>query len=324
MKNFFFVLVFLDDINLILGWKQSIGPDRLAPPHIAPIHPLPPIPDTKEHPYHPTQVSPYKNYFSTRNAYYPGFVLGYAEPLRDYMPRSLYPACFLLERGCLAQAAPLFKRAIAADPQNPALYLAYLQAAPSEWSSLLPKYENDAAQYPSAVNEFKLGVLLLFIHHNWEVASYGGPEAAAYRAAARRHLSKAFIMAGPAYEKPLDCLIATYCMQMEVQFDLGGLEDPNGKAAPYGKNLEMLLHRALGDKLFAYYLLAKKNKFYASPPSLARLDDAHLKLAYEAVYHLSAVNSIGWNPKLKMSPAFSFYSGWHDQIKQTLEARSSH
>lgn len=281
------------------AWKQQVNPDHLPPLHLYHYKILP-FQESKDHPYKPTNYSQIR--VSSNLAFDPGFLLteaGDQMAIRDYVSPSLRPACLLLERGYLSQAAPAFEQAISKGTTNPALYIAYIQASPDKWLTLLPQYEADVQKDPSALNEFKLGYLLLCITplldnevieltpHSESSRGIDTLENQAAVAAAQKaagiHLHHAFLKAGPDYEKTAHRIIVDVCFSLETNLDIRGIRDDSGKAIPLGPALDEVLHHAVGDKCFHLYLLAKHNKFYASVPAAPHTDRAHLLLTHDVL-----------------------------------------
>ncbi len=102
-----------------------------------------------------------------RNApYEAGFVI-HALPLDWFVSIDLVPGCEALKSNNLKAAEELFSAAIRKDPNQPALYVGYLQAIPQKREGLLAPYRADARRAATAVNHFKLGLLATYVRMDW-------------------------------------------------------------------------------------------------------------------------------------------------------------
>ncbi len=95
-------------------------------------------------------------------AYDRGFV-DEAVPIDWFVNADLVPACESLKSNNLKAAEELFSAAIRKDPNQPALYVGYLQAIPQKREAPLAEYRADVRRAPTAVNHFKLGLLATYL-----------------------------------------------------------------------------------------------------------------------------------------------------------------
>jgi hypothetical protein len=317
--------------------KQQVNPDHLPPLHLYHYIILP-FQESKDHPYKPTNYSQIT--VSDNIDFSPGFLdkggIVDQMPIRDYVSPSLRPACLLLERGYLSQAAPAFEQAISKGTTNPALYIAYIQASPDKWLTLLPQYEADVQKDPSALNEFKLGYLLYCItplldEDMTELTPHSGSlhvidtlenqaAVAAAQKAAGIHLHHALLKAGPDYEKTAHRIIVDVCLSLDTNLYIRGIRYDSGKAVPLGAALDKFLHYAVGDKSFHLYLLAEHNKFYASVPAAPHTDRAHLLLTHDVLRRF--ISLYGFNLPAgdeEQHRGYKYFKEWLANVDRALQ-----
>ncbi len=96
------------------------------------------------------------------NAYYQGYI-DFPLPLSKFAPHYLYPACAALKNGNLSVAKKAFAEEMRRHPTDYVATIGFLQSVRIHLRQLLPQYEKDVRLNPSVFNQFKLGVLAVYV-----------------------------------------------------------------------------------------------------------------------------------------------------------------
>lgn len=203
-----------------------------------------------------------------KSGYSPGRVA--LAPLHLFAPERLHGAFDLLREGHGERAAPLFQKALAADPSEMAAYIGLMQARPELWPGEMRRVEAALRETPTdPIRRLKLATLLWLRYHEVPVQIRRGKES---------DLARARTLAMALWNErriPLAALLL-------ADIDLDRL--PQRRAT-----LEALLRDLAGDHAWRLYRDAEKEGWRAEPPPAAMVDSANRRPLSSVVRALSSI-----------------------------------
>lgn len=203
----------------------------------------------------------------TDNVYYPGYV-AYKFPVVWLVRPDLRPACGALQRNDLVTAEEAFRQGVGRHPDDLAAYLGLLQAARGVRDTYLTDYQQDAKNEDTAPNNFKLGVLALYMF---------GERLTDYRSQAKSEKQKLAKIAREALERAYDLRPDPI-----VGFTLADAYALMGKGNPIPL-YEDTLKRTGGESVYRAYLHAKSSGWADKQPPIHKMPSKDLLILQRAV-----------------------------------------